>query len=194
MDKKTIITLAAGLIIVVLWLALFSAPLNKDIKILKVRMSELERKEKEIISNAVLAATQDQVDTLESQLAYKIKRIYTQERLLDLGREVEIIGKKYGIRLNKITPNFQALTDLIEGDKIASLPVTIEFAGQFGQFTKFLDDLNILDFNIRINEIEIAKDEKKGNQINFILQGDIALKKREVDNKPVQNTRKIDQA
>ena len=117
-----------------------------------------------------------------------------QEWLLELGKEVENIGKKYGIKLVKITPNFQAISNLLEGKPIASLPVTIEFSGQYRQFTKFLDELNMLSFNIRINEIEIEKSDASRYSLNFKLQGDIALKKREVDKEPVQIVGKTDQA
>jgi len=194
MDKKIIITLSVGIIIIGLWFGLFFMPVNKDVRSLKTRMSDLERKEKEVIPNEMLSLTRHEVDTLGSQLAYKIKRIYMQERLLELGKEVENIGKKYGIKLVKITPNFQAISNLLEGKKITSLPVTIEFSGQYRQFTKFLDELNMLSFNIRINEIEIEKSDASRYLLNFKLQGDIALKKREVDKEPVQIVGKTDQA
>ena len=178
MNKKLILIPAATFVLFLIWVVFSYMPLSKQGSQLKHKIEVLEKREKSKISEQELMSVNTLVDSLEARLKRGKKRFYPAENLLDLGREIERIVKKYDISLVSITPNYPSLAIFKDSQSsVVELPLAVQLQGRFTAFTKFLDAIPHLRFILRVNEVTLKVEEKSANRITIVFQGVIVLDK-----------------
>ncbi|MCD6116311.1 type 4a pilus biogenesis protein PilO [bacterium] len=178
MNKKLILIPSVTVVLFLIWAVFSYMPLSKQGSQLKHKIEVLEKREKAKISEQELMSVNTLVDSLEARLKRGKKRFYPAENLLDLGREIERIVKKYDISLVSITPNYPSLAIFKDSQSsVVELPLAIQLQGRFTDFTKFLDDIPHLPFILRVNEVTLKVEEKSASRITIVFQGVIVLDK-----------------
>jgi len=182
-DKKLILIPAVTFVLFLMWMMFSYMPLSKHRSQLKHKIEVLEKREKEKISEKEFMSMKTLVDSLEARLRRGKERFYPAENLLDLGREIEEIVRKYDISLMSITPNYPSLAIFKDSQSsIVELPLSVQLQGRFISFAKFLDDIPHLPFILRVNEVTLKVEEKSANSITIIFQGVIVLDKERKNN------------
>lgn len=178
MNKKFVLMPSLGVLLFVGWFMTFHKPVRREMGILGEQLTELEEKEKQIVSEAEVRAIRSEVDSLFSKLDEGMGRIYPEKQLLDLGRAVENIGKRFGLKLISIVPDYESLSLFIEDKgEISELPVTMVFEGSFQEFTQFLDGISEFPLVIRVNEVTLEKENQDSTELNIQMRGVIVLRK-----------------
>lgn len=187
MDKKILLIPSLVLLSLVLWLVLFYLPLHHNASVLKKRLTTLEEKERSQISQKEIQKLENVVDSLSSNITKQMEKIYPEEKLLDLGRAMETIGKKYNLNLISITPDLTSLSAIWEAtNEISELPISIEFQGQFMQVAQFLDGIPEFPFLLQVKEISLKREEKEGRSLIILIRGAIVLRKERLDESTVK--------
>lgn len=178
MNKKFVIMPSLIVLLFVGWFMTFHKPVSREMGILGEQLTELEEKEKQIVSEAEVRAVRSEVDSLFSKLDEGMGRIYPEKQLLDLGRAVDNIGKHFGLKLISIVPDYESLSLFIEdqGD-ISELPVTMVFEGSFQEFTQFLDGISEFPLVLRVNEVTLEKEDQDRTELSIQMRGIIVLRK-----------------
>ena len=178
MNKRIIILISIIIILVIGWVVMVYIPASRDLGKLSKQLAALEEKERKLIPYHQIRIIQAEVDSLTESLDDRMKRFYPEEQLLDLGRTIENIGKQYSLHLVSITPDYESLPLFVENDKeISELPLTIEFKGDFEQFTQFLDDIPKFSFVMRFHGLIFHKMDANKKELDITLEGVIALQR-----------------
>lgn len=195
MDKKQIFlpTFLVGLLSA--WLVFAFLPVRRETVALKERLRELEDRERKEIPEAQVDLMEAVVDSLALKYDISMDRIYPEKKLLDLGPDVEAVGKKYGLRLISIAPDYESLSSFAESQgEISELPVRIHFQGSFRGFAGFLDKLPQFPFAMRVHQAVLHKEEEDGSAINIQLQGVVILRKERVRDDVLNQKKVMNQA
>jgi Tfp pilus assembly protein PilO len=177
-NKKIVIWPSFAVLVLIGWFMTFHKPVRREMGILSGQLRELEKKEKEIVSEEEVRAIRSEVDSLFSKLDEGMERIYPEKQLLDLGRAVENIGKHFGLKLISIVPDYESLSIFIEDKgEISELPVTMEFEGSFQEFTQFLDGISEFPLVIHVNEATLEKGNQDSTELNIKMRGVIIMRK-----------------
>jgi len=194
-DKKIFIIPAAIVVIAAGWFFLVYGPFNKTIAEYTKQRLILENKDKLSISDLRVQVMKTEIDSLTRRLERDMSRLYSEDQLLDLGRVIDRIGKKYGLKLVTITPDYKGLPQLIgEQEKITVFPMTITFGGTFVQFTKFLDDITNFPIVFQAESISLTKEEGSGSKIKGEMRCKIVMRKNRNDDKSESQLAMTDQA
>ena len=195
MDKKIVMLPSVLIALLVAWVVAFYLPVSKQTKEMNQRLIQLEEKEREAIPEREVVLMERLVDRLSSKLDSCTQRIYPEEKLLDLGRVVEKIGKTYGLKPVSIAPDYGSLSRLAQSqEEISELPMMIEFGGSFSGFSRFIDGISDLPYAMYVREVVIQKDEEQRSSLSFQLKGVIVLRKAEVLPNDVTMKEKLDRA
>ncbi len=176
MDKKLIILSAVIAVIVIGWVFVYYMPASQELSVLNVDLADLREKENKKISQSEVNVIQSSVGKLISDIEEKMIRVYSGPLLLDLGRNVEKIAKDYDMDLIQIEVNYESLILFRSVEEISDLPVKMEFKGTFSNFSKLLDDVTNLPFAMRLQKIEIEKDQPETDYLKIVVQGIIVIK------------------
>jgi len=177
LSKKIVLILSLVFVLLVGWIAVVYIPVDRETGVLKKRLETLEEKERDKIPEEKVRMLEDEVDSLSSDLDNKMKRFYPEARLLDLGRTIQSTGKRYGLSLISVKLDYGSLALLKDSEQISELPMTMEFKGTFNQLGKFLDDIHKFPFVMRVDEVLLEKEKRRGSNLNIKLQGVIVLRK-----------------
>lgn len=180
-NKKTILLPSLAFLLLAGWFVVIYLPVQREMGDLKKRLTALTERARNEIPEVQVRSMKVVVDSLSSKLKEGLNRVYPQEKLLDLGRQIESIGGRYGLRLSSIAPDYQSLSQLKEGGKeILELPMTMEFEGEFLRFARFLDGIPEFPFVMRINEVLFEKKTEESSVLKIQLRGVIVLRKERV--------------
>ena len=192
-DKKLILIPAILGGVLIIWILLFLIPVQRHTGKLSDRLALLEDKQRKEIPEEQVEMMQTVVDSLKARLDVYKARIYPEEKLLDFGRAVEGIGKRYGLKLISIAPDYGMLSMLSQGkEALSELPMTMTFEGRFSGFTGFMDGLEDFPFLIRIREAAINKDEENASTLQLQLHGVVVLRKERMTSYGLANEKAID--
>jgi len=181
LNKKVVLIPSVIFVLIVGWVVAVYLPARREVGVLKKRLETLEEKEQLAISSEKVRMMKEVVDSLSSRLNSGMKRIYPEEGLLDLGRVVEKVGKRYGLRLISIAPDYESLSLFSEKKKeISELPMTIEFKGKFTQFARFLDGISEFPIILQVNEVSMEKVAQGSSELTIKLRGVIVFRKERV--------------
>lgn len=192
-DKKLILipSILAGVIVV--WVVMFFLPVQKQSEQLGERLSFLEEKQRKEIPESRVRMMQAVVDSLNARLDNFNARIFPEERLLDLGRTVEGVGRRYGMTLVSIAPDYGMLSLLSQSNEtVSELPMTMVFEGSFSGFAEFMDGMEEFPFLIRIHEASIEKEEESASSLEIQLRGVVVLRKERSNDYGLANEKDID--
>lgn len=178
MDRKVFILSALFLVLVVAWAGILILPSQKEIATLNSRLITLQDKERSRISPMDVQILHSRVDSLQVSVNRKMKRIYPGEKLLDLGRTIEQLGTRYGLKLLSIAPDYNSLDLFRRDNQISDLPVQMNFEGRFRDFGRFLDQRTTFPFVLRVNKIELDKSEPQLDKLTIALKGVLVIGNR----------------
>ena len=163
-------------------------PGKKEINQLQGELDRLLQKGNEQITEGRMQVMKGIVDSLDKDLDDGMNRIYPEEKLLDLGRAIENIAKKYNLKLVSVSPNYSSLSLFQqEQTELSELPMMMEFSGKFKHMTRFLDNIPNFPFVLRVNEMKIENKEQSSAGLTFELRGVIVLRKERSDERIVDN-------
>ena len=106
MDKSTKQMVLIGglcLALMILWIVGFYLPTLQEVGVLEKRLATLRAKEQQKISEGANRTMQSVVDNLRILVDEQERRLLPTEKLLDVGRAIEGVGKQYGLRLVSVT-------------------------------------------------------------------------------------------
>lgn len=178
MDRKILIIVALFFVLVIAWAGIVVMPSTQEISSLDKRLSTLEEKERSRISPMDVQILSNRVDSLEQHVTVKMTRIYPGEKLLDLGRTIEQLGGKYGLKLLSLSPDYNSLHLFREENQISELPIQINFEGRFIDFGHFLDQRADFPFVLRVHKITMDKSESQLKKLTIALNGVLVIGNR----------------
>jgi len=184
-DKKIFLIPSVIVLLLVGWIVLIFWPTTKLIKLLNERTRVLVQKDMQSISDLQVKSVQIETDSLTQRLEAGMRRLFDEEKLLNLGRVIDKIGKEYGLDLKTITPDYNILSTLKENrEQITVFPLTIIFGGTFIQFTKFLDNIPEFPIVFQVESVMFKKQSKSGSKLTAEMRSKIVMRKEVSDNKP----------
>jgi Tfp pilus assembly protein PilO len=187
---KIFILPLATIVLFVVWLSVFYLPVIKQKKSLEKKWELLQEQIRDEVPELKLQTMKTFVDSLFVYLDVREERFYPAEKLLDLGRAIEQIGKQYELKLISVSPDYESLSlikDTEEG--ISELPLTLEFTGSFTKFASFIESIPDFPFVIRANEIFLVLESE--GQLEITIKGIIVLRKGSVDEKAIKNKEEV---
>jgi Tfp pilus assembly protein PilO len=188
-NKKRIMLPLMITILVIMWFTGIYLPISRETGILNKRISSLQIKMGKEIPELKIKMIKIVVDSLNNQLNNLEQRFYPENELLELGRLIEKIGKRFGLSLVSVTPDYESLSLLIEKkEEVFELPMKTEFKGTFRQFTKFMDAIPELPFVFKVSGVYLLKESQSHPELKIQLQGVIVLKKERKN----ENMQKVD--
>ena len=110
MNKQIIIIPSFILGLVVVWLISIYMPLNKEIGNLKMSLETLKEKERQIVPGHRVQVVRKSVDSLSTEIINLTKRLYPEDKLLELGQLIDEIGTAYSLSLVSVTPDYESLS------------------------------------------------------------------------------------
>ena len=111
-DKKIFLIPSVIVLLLVGWIVLIFWPSTKLIKGLNERTRVLVQKDMQSISDLQVKSVQIETDSLTQRLEVGMRRLFDEEKLLNLGRVIDKIGKEYGLDLKTITPDYNIIYSL----------------------------------------------------------------------------------
>jgi Tfp pilus assembly protein PilO len=154
-------------------------PAAKEIKHLDKRWQELVEKQNNRVSALDVQILQKKVDGLTEKVKERLASFYPEERLLDLGRTMEKIGKNYKMVLVTIAPDHESLSLFTSEQAISELPVNMKYSGHFFDFTRFLDDMPGFHIAFKLKRMELSKDMNLAGQLVIELQGVLVIRNKQ---------------
>jgi Tfp pilus assembly protein PilO len=168
----------AVLLATVAWFFVFHQPKMKKIRACERELAELREKIGKDVPESLIQSVQKQSDSILVVLESKKKRIFPFSELIRLGDTVQPVVKKYGLSLVALKPDYKSLPALeADTSEICELPISIQVEGKYDAFTRFMDDLAVLPFVVRVDDYFIDRLDKETRQINFEIKGVIFLRK-----------------
>lgn len=175
MDRKVIILGVLFLVLIGAWAGVVLLPSKAELAKLSLRYEDLRLKERSRVSQMDIQILKGRVDSLDQQLAAGLKRIYPGDQLLDLGRNIDQLGRQYGLKLLAITPDYRSLHLFRQTNQISDLPVNLIFEGQFEQLGRFLDNSSRFPFTLLVHEVSVDKPQLEKSLLTISLQGVVVI-------------------
>jgi Tfp pilus assembly protein PilO len=177
-------------VLIIGWTVGIYMPGKQDIDQLQGKLDTLLKKGKDQITEGRLQVMMDVVDSLGKDLIAGMNRIYPEEQLLDLGRAIDNIARKFDLALMSVAPDYSSLS-LFKDDQaeISELPMMMELSGKFQQMARFLDSVPEFPFVLRVTEMKILKGEQSSSGLTFELRGVIVLRKERSNERIVDNAK-----
>lgn len=180
MNKKTIIIISGFFLIVIAWILLILMPYLTDKKGLELKIEDLEKRRSERISEEQLNTVENEIDSINAVFDVVTSKLLPEDRLLNLGRQMERIGKLYGLKMISINPEYENLNIFGEvGKAKTEFPTAIEYEGTFNQFTRFVDDINNFPILFRMTEVVLQKESIRQRNLSMIIRGKIVVKRKD---------------
>lgn len=175
MNKKLIILLVLALLALMAWAVLFLLPHQARKSALSQEFHDLKARQARQVSVLDVQRLRAETDSLEAGLKERMIRIYKGKQLLDLGRVMERIGNKYGLRLVSIAPDYGSLSIFRESAQISSLPIQMKYEGSFKSLTEFLDDFHDFPFFVDIESLSVKRLDLTQRFLSIDIKGIIVI-------------------
>ena len=171
----------ATIILFIVWLSALYLPVTRDKKELEKKWELLQNQIRNEVPEARLETMKTFVDSLFAYIDVSEEHFYPVEKLLDLGRSIEHIGKQYGLTLISVSPGYESLALIQKAEEgVTELPLTLEFTGSFIQFAKFVESVPDFPYVIRVNEVFLENESEDQLALTVIIKGVIVLRKESV--------------
>ena len=174
------------IIFFIVWLGAFYLPVTREKKLLEKKWELLQEQIKAEVPEVHLQSMKTFVDSLFAYIDVREEKFYPAERLLDLGRAIDQIGKQYELILISVSPDYESLTLIRETEEgVSELPLTLEFTGSFMNLANFIESVRDFPFVIRVNEVFLIKESE--SQLDITIKGVIVLRKGSVSEDTIEN-------
>ena len=181
----------ATIVLLIVWLSALYLPVIRNKKELEKKWELLQNQIKNEVPEARLETMKTFVDSLFAYLDVREEHFYPVEKLLDLGRSIEQIGKEYGLTLISVSPGYESLALIQKAEEgVTELPLTLKFTGSFIQFAKFVESVPDFPYVVRVNEVFLDREEDQV-ALTVIIKGVIVLRKESVDENAVKNKEEV---
>lgn len=183
MNKDIIGLTALSVVSFLIWYFLLYTPQANEKMELNKEIEEYREMEKEHVPESRLLLMEQKLDSLKAKVRRIKSQYYLDRAILDLGRQIEQIGKTFGLEFKKISLiDYDILNFFSDqsGRTIAELPVQVEFEGEYNELTDFLDNIDTFPFLIRFTDISILNDDNTADTISIILIGKVVITKSEL--------------
>lgn len=181
MDKNLSKLIMFPLLLVLVFVAWFLGlylPMSHQADRLSTQIIQAEAKAKEIVPQAKIDILKTNIDTLMLYLDQRNSQLYPEEGILQIGKVFDELGKKTGLKLVQITPDYQILTNMANApEEIIVLPLVCEYEGVFGELTSFIDSISEFPFNYQIQFFTVKHHEEIKGTLLISLQGRIIVQK-----------------
>ena len=178
---KIFILPLATLVLFIVWLSVLYLPVTRDKKELEKKWGLLQNQIRSEVPESRLGTMKTFVDSLFAYIDVREEHFYPVEKLLDLGRAIEQIGKQYGLTLISVSPGYESLSLIQKAEEgVTELPLTLEFTGSFIQFAKFVESVPDFPYVIRVNEVFLEKESEDQLALTLNIKGVIVLRKESV--------------
>lgn len=182
----------ATVVLIIVWLSVLYLPVIRNKKELENKWELLQNQIRSEVPEARLETMKTFVDSLFAYIDVREGHFYPVEKLLDLGRSIEQIGKQYGLKLISVSPDYESLALIQKTEEgVTELPLTLEFTGSFIQFAKFVESVPDFPYVIRVNEVFLEKESEDKPALNVIIKGVIVLRKESADEDAVKNKEEL---
>jgi Tfp pilus assembly protein PilO len=182
----------ATIVLLIVWLSVLYLPVIRNKKELEKKWELLQNQIRSEVPEARLESMKTFVDSLFAYIDVREEHFYPVERLLDLGRSIEQIGKQYGLTLVSVSPDYESLSLIQKAEEgVTELPLTLEFTGSFNQFAKFVESVPDFPYVIRVNEVFLDRESKDSLVLTVIIKGVIVLRKESADEDAVKNKEEV---
>jgi len=165
----------------VAWFFVYYQPTSKKIQTVNRELAVLREKIKKDVPESLILSVQRQSDSILVSLENRKTRIYPFSDLIRFGDAVEPVVKKYGLALVALKPDYKSLPALeADTSEICELPISFEVSGKYDAFTKFMDDVPVWPFAVRVDEYFITRMVKETREVDFEVKGVLFLRKATV--------------
>lgn len=159
--------IAVGLLLVICaaWFFLFYLPEVARVNDIKNETDDLVTKLQSFrVDDRQLAALEAQVKTLKTQIESTQKKIIKKDGLKSAVTQIEVQGRKFGLKFLTIIPDYDSLMEVDQQDQsdkeVLQLTVHIKLQGTYRSFGRFLESLRELPFLVSLGEISLLYNEK----------------------------------
>ena len=178
LNKQIVIIPSFILSLVIVWLISVHLPIQREMKIFDGRFDQLREKERKLVPESSVQIVRKDVDSLSTDIVNRMKRLFPEDRLLELGRVIDEIGTAYSLILISVTPDYEKLSLFSEeGEDISQLPLSMEFEGKFTDFTQFLDGIPNFPIAMHFDEVKLEKEDLEKAELKIEFHGTIVLKR-----------------
>jgi Tfp pilus assembly protein PilO len=182
----------ATIVLLIVWLSVLYLPVIRNKKELEKKWELLQNQIRSEVPEARLETMKTFVDSLFAYIDVREEHFYPVEKLLDLGRSIEQIGKQYGLTLVSVSPDYESLSLIQKAEEgVTELPLTLEFNGSFNQFAKFVESVPDFPYVIRVNEVFLDRESEDPHVLTMIIKGVIVLRKESTDEDAVRNKEEV---
>ena len=181
--KKLLYLPGIVLVLIIFWILGFYLPIEGQSKVLNQRLNTLQGKVQDNVPEIKVQMLQIIVDSMKVRLDDKKSRLYPEEELLNLGKEIEKSCRQYGLTLKSIRPDYKSLAQIADiNSELIEMPLSFQMEGKFSQFTAFLDAIPAQDYVFHLNGFEVFKEAENSRILTIELKGVFLLRKNQNNN------------
>ena len=177
-DKTLLIWPLLIVVIIAGWWAFMSQTIWKEKNTLNKRKSMLEGNVQPPITERQIQLQHTIVDSLKQVLVEIKKQNFSTEEFSSIGEALKRLGSRYQLRLIHLKPDYISVHKISTSEaSVIEFPLEIGYKGTFIQFTKFIDGQSTFPFSIRIDDLELKKEENTSSNISFMIKGALVMKR-----------------
>ncbi len=181
--KKLLYLPGIVLVLIIFWVLGFYLPIEGQSKVLNQRLNTLQGKVQDNVPEIKVQMLQIIVDSMKVRLDANKARLYPEEELLDLGKEIEKSCRQYGLTLKSITPDYKSLAQIADlNSELIEMPLSFQIEGRFTQLTAFLDAIPRHNYVFHLKGFNVFKEADNSRVLTIDLEGVFLLRKSQNNN------------
>ena len=176
--KKYAVGVGIVLILVVLWFVIFYSPVRNEISEYTQKVNDWMQKIKmATVSKDAILKLEQNVDTLQVQIAEIEKRIYHIDDMQYIADQLIKYAGRHQLNIQSMTPNYDILFPVDEGigSPLVKVPLEIKCTGRYFSVGRFLSQVDQLPFVYSPDELFLEADARIYPQLRITISGYLFL-------------------
>jgi Tfp pilus assembly protein PilO len=176
--KKYALGVGCVLILVILWFVIFYNPIKNDSSNFTQNVNDWMQKIKMAsVSKDAIIKLEQNVDTLQVQIAKIEERIYHMDDMQYIADELIKYSGKHQLNVKSMVPNYDVLFPVDEeiGSPLVKVPLEMKFTGRYFAVGRFLSGVDQLPFIFSPDEIFLEADARIYPQLRITISGYLFL-------------------
>lgn len=176
--KKYGLGIGCVIILLVLWFVLFFKPVQNEISNSTQKVNEWIQKIKmATVSKDAILKLEQNVDTLNVQIAKIEERIYHLDDMQYIADELIKYAKRHQLDVQTMVPNYDVLFPVDEGigSSLVKVPLEMKLIGRYFSVGRFLTEVDQLPFIYSPDELFLEADARIYPQLRVTIQGYLFL-------------------
>ncbi len=188
---KILIIAVLGLLAVCLcWFLFMYRPEIVKLRNLKSETGQLLARIQSLrVTDAQVDDLEKGVEQLQKEIAKKQAGLLLKEDLHSAVQQIQKHGKRYGVKLQKIIPDYDKLIATTEESQVAeaamALTLHLKLRSKYKNFGRFLEKLDDLPFLISVGELTLGYDEQSFPELVALLDVQVFLRSEDAALKAV---------